>query len=179
VDILTESTQRLSQNIVSNFPLRYIKQTSELVRFKYSILVHQYSITEKAFNYWRQLSKNSNELGSVFGSIPIQLNGNIKSLSNPAETVLGYFYISSITTKRIFISNTQLSIPRYYETPYSGCELSLLALSDVGNFGGPYLIVAEIPDGFGPAILGYSYSSMRCVDCRLTGGTTTKPDFWQ
>jgi hypothetical protein len=177
-DILVESTLRLSKNIVSEFPLRYIKQNSELIRFRYSILVNQYSITEKAFNYWKQLRKNSEDLGTLFGPTPTQLTGNFKSLNDPSETVLGYFYISSVTSKRIFISSTQLPIPSFYETPYSGCEQSELKLADVSNFTGPFLLTSEIPDGFGPAILGYYYSAAQCVDCRLTGGTTTKPDFW-
>lgn len=177
-DILIESSVRLSKNIISNFPLRYIKQNSELLRFRYSILVNQYSITEKAFNYWRQLRKNSEDLGTLFGPTPTQLSGNFKCLSDPSETVLGYFYISSVTSKRIFISSSELPTPSYYETPYAGCEQSELRLADVPNFTGPFLLTAEIPDGFGPAILGYYYSPTQCVDCRLTGGTTTKPDFW-
>lgn len=177
-DIFIESTIRLSENTVSDFPLRYIKQNSELLRFRYSILVCQYSITEKAFNYWKQLQKNSEDLGTLFGPTPTQLTGNFKSLSNPSETVIGYFYLSSVTSKRIFISSNQLPMPPFYETPYSGCEQSELRLADIRNFAGPFLLTSEIPDGFGPAILGYYYSPAQCVDCRLTGGTTTKPDFW-
>lgn len=178
-DILLESTKRFSKNVIDHFPLRYIKQKSELTRFKYSILVTQYSITEKAYNYWKQLRKNSKDLGTLFGPTPTQLTGNFKSLTNPSEIVLGYFYISSTSSRRIFISSKNLPIPSFYETPYSGCEKSELALADVSNFSGPFLLISEIYDGFGPNILGYYYSNSTCVDCRLTGGTLTEPDFWE
>jgi hypothetical protein len=178
-DILLESTKRFSKNIIDHFPLRYINQKSELTRFKYSILVTQYSITEKAYNYWKQLRKNSYDLGTLFGPTPTQLTGNFRSLTNPSEIVVGYFYISSVSTNRIFISSKNLPVPSFYETPYSGCETSVLELADVPNFSGPFLLISEVFDGFGPNILGYYYSNTTCVDCRLTGGTLTKPDFWE
>lgn len=178
-DILVESTQRLSKNIIDHFPIRHVAQNSEMLRYKYSILVKQYSLTETAYNYWNQLKKNSEDLGSLFGPIPTQITGNFRSVTNPTEPVVGYFQIGSLSIKRIFISYEELPTPPSYNTPYAACEAQNLFLSEVANFSGPFLLISGIPNPNGPGIIGYTYSSQQCVDCRATGGTTTKPDFWE
>lgn len=177
-EILIESTVRLSQNSVPNFPLTYIPNDSERLRYTYSILVTQYAITEDAFSYWQQLKKTTEDLGTLFGPLPSQVTGNFQCLSNPNEPVIGYFAIGSTTTKRIFITASELSGPPVYDTPYQNCEASQLLMADVPNFGGPYLLTSGIPNPAGPGIIGYYYSTPRCVDCKETGGTTTKPAFW-
>jgi hypothetical protein len=178
-DILIESTIRLSQNEIPNFPITYIPNNSERLRYQYSIIATQYSITEDAFSYWQQLKKTTEDLGTLFGPLPSQVTGNFQCISNPSEPVIGYFAIGNAATKRIFISANQLLGPPVYDTPYENCEASQLLNANIPNFGGPYLITSGIPNPAGPGIIGYYYSTPRCVDCRETGGITTKPDFWQ
>lgn len=178
-DILVESTIRLSQNAVRSFPIKYINQNSERLRMKYSILVKQYAITNQAFNYWQQVKKTTEDLGTLFGPLPSQVTSNVKSVTNPTEPVVGYFGIGTVTTKRIFVTSQQVPPPRSYDLPYANCEERELFFSDVSNFAGPYLLTGGIPNPNGPGIIGYYYSITRCVDCRETGGVTTKPDFWE
>lgn len=178
-EILIESTVRLAENIVSQFPIQYIDQTSEKTRYKYSILVKQYGITEKALNYWQQLKKTTEDLGTLFGPLPTQVIGNYRCTTDPSESVIGYFAIGSVSTQRIFIPFTELPTPPVYDTPYIGCESYDLFNADVPNFMGPYLLTTSIPNPNGPGILGYKYSNFFCVDCRLSGGVNVKPDFWE
>jgi hypothetical protein len=178
-DIIIESTKRLSENIVSEFPLKYITNTSEELRYKYSILVNQYAITEEAFKYWQQQKKNTEDLGTLFGPLPTQITGNFRCVSNPAEPILGYFHMGSLSSKRIFISFEQLPTPPFYNTGYSNCDLGSVLNEDLERFSGPFTLVGGIPSQTGPGVIGYSYSSQFCVDCTLRGGTTTKPDFWE
>lgn len=177
-EVLIESTVRLSKNAVSNFPLTFIPNDSERLRYQYSILVTQYAITEDAFSYWQQLKKTTEDLGTLFGPLPSQVTGNFQCISNPGEPVIGYFAIGTTSTKRIFILANELQGPPVYDVPYENCLTSELLMANVPSFAGPYLLTSGIPNPSGPGIIGYYYSSPRCVDCRLTGGTTTKPDFW-
>ncbi|MBL7870879.1 MAG: DUF4249 domain-containing protein [Cyclobacteriaceae bacterium] len=178
-DLLIESTIRLSKNIVRDYPLKRISPNSERLRYKYSILTRQYAITQDAFNYWQQLKKTTEDLGTLFGPIPGQVTGNFQSLNDSNEPVIGYFAIGSVTTKRIFISFLELPTPTFYDIPYRDCEIYSLFNPDVQNFSGPYLLTHGIPNPNGPGIIGYYYGIASCIDCRLSGGVNTKPDFWE
>jgi len=148
------------------------------MRYKYSILVTQYSITKEAFDYWKQLKKTTEEIGTLFGPLPSQLTGNFSSIQNPKELVIGFFSIGSVAENRIFIESKELVAAAQYDTPYRNCELFSLLLPDVPDDIGT-LIVSDILSPNGPNIIGYTYAAEQCVDCRLTGGTLTKPDFWE
>lgn len=178
-DVLIESTTRLSKNQVSEYPITYLKQNDERVRYKYSILVKQYSITQEAFSYWQQVKKTTEDLGTLFGPLPSQVSGNFKSIFDPAEAVIGYFAIGSVASSRIFIPRQELIAPTVYDTPYQGCETYEIFLQDVPNFSGSYLLTYGIPNPNGPGIIGFYYGVASCVDCRLSGGVNVKPDFWE
>lgn len=178
-DILISSSSRLSENIISEFPLTRVDQRDERVRYTYSILVKQYAITEDAYSYWQQLKKTTEDLGTIFSPMPSQVAGNYRCITNPEEPVLGYFSIGSTSEKRLFINSLQLPRPGVYDTPYKDCDLFELLNQNVSAFfSPPYLLVGGIPNPNGPGILGYYYSVTRCADCRLAGGKNVKPDFW-
>ena len=176
------SAARLSQAVINNFPLVYLEQRSEKIRFKYSILVKQFGLTKEAYEYWLQLQSNTESLGTLFDPQPSQLRGNIRCLSDDSETVIGYFIAGSTTEQRIFISSDFLPKPKSYITPFDGCTadtlqvnfIPLLRAKDLLNI----ILLDPLPSGPG-AITAYSTSTAACADCRTAGGTTTKPDFWQ
>ncbi|MBX2897739.1 MAG: DUF4249 domain-containing protein [Cyclobacteriaceae bacterium] len=177
-DILIESTTRLQKNQVSQFQLTSFLQNSERARYRYSLLARQQAITQAAYNYWKQVKQSTEDLGTLFGPLPHQVNGNIKCTSHPTEIAIGYFSISTVSSERAFVSFLQLPIPTQYITQYNGCEALEITPTMVSSFGGPYLLIEPIYIGFGPMLAGYKYGSYFCVDCRYAGGTTTKPDFW-
>lgn len=178
-DILTSSSSRLSENVISKFPLTFLEQRDERIRYTYSILVKQYSITEDAWSYWNQLKKTTEDLGTIFSPMPSQVKGNFQCTSNPEEPVLGYFSIGAIAEKRIFLSSLQLPAPSTYKTYYEsyGCTLTEVLNGNEGNFSG-YIKISGINNPSGPGFIGYYYSIVPCADCRVAGGTNVKPDFW-
>jgi hypothetical protein len=178
-DILISSTSKLSKNQITEFPLTYINQQNERLRYTYSILVKQYAITEDAYSYWSQLKKTTEDLGTIFSPMPSQVAGNFRSLTDPNEPVLGYFSIGATSEKRIFINSLQVPRPNTYDIPlYEKCEQYELPMSNVSTFSGPFLLTYGIPNPNGPGIIGYYYSVTDCVDCRIAGGKNVKPDFW-
>lgn len=178
-DILISSSSRLSENIISKFPITYINQRNERLRYTYSILVKQYAITELEYSYWKELKKTTEDLGTIFSPMPSQVTGNFKCISNPEEVVLGYFSIGASTEKRIFINSLELPRPGVYDTGYENCVAFELFNENVSEFfSTPYLLAGGIPNPNGPGILGYYYSVTNCVDCRVAGGKNVKPDFW-
>jgi hypothetical protein len=177
-DILVASTSRLSENRISEFPLTYIEQRAERLRMTYSILVTQYAITAEAYDYWQQLKKTTEDLGTLFGPLPSLVSGNFTCLTQPDEPVLGFFSMGTTTQERIFITSLEVPRPHSYNLPYQGCELYELPLSDVANFSPVFLLAGGIPNPNGPGIIGYYYAVPRCIDCRLSGGTNVKPSYW-
>lgn len=83
------------------------------IRFmsRFSMNVTQYGITERAFTYWNTIKAQAYGTGSLFDPPPAKVIGNIRSLSNPKENVLGYFMAASVKTKRGFFNADIVTSP--------------------------------------------------------------------
>lgn len=174
-NILVGSSIKLQNDIISHYPLVFIpRQSTRLVR-KYSILVRQQTITEEAYEYWLQLQQTTESLGSLFDPMPSQINGNIYNASNPSEPVLGFFSAGSTAEKRIFIEKFELPEHLWY-FPRSSCAYDSIPVDELGMHGNHTLLITSY--GY-PILEGYITSASSCIDCRLQGGTTTKPSFWE
>ncbi|GAB4024997.1 hypothetical protein GCM10028773_49430 [Spirosoma koreense] len=170
-NIMTSSTARLSQDIVSQYPLTFIDGSSIKLGSRYSILVRQYALSQAGYDYYDQLAKITQNIGSIFDPQPSQLTGNIQSKADATDLVLGFFRVGSITTKRIFISKYQLP-PWLSYTGYSptSCPIDTLTLGEI----------RETPTGIITVYDRFLYltAPFECIDCRLHGGVTKRPDFW-
>ncbi|WP_034256710.1 DUF4249 domain-containing protein [Adhaeribacter aquaticus] len=172
------NTSGLNQNILSNQSIVFLPKNTEKLRYKYSILVKQYSLSKEEYQYWEILSKNTEQIGTLFDPLPSQLTGNIQCLNNPAEPVLGFVGATSEKQKRIFVDKKDLPVWPY-KTGYESC-----AIPDTVGLGDAVPLFANggsLPVGGvyrGPALVGYTYSTPDCVDCRLRG-TKVRPSFWQ
>ena len=146
----------------------------------------QYALTKDAFDFYQNIEKNSEQLGSIFSSQPTEISGNIHCLSNPAEPVIGYITVSTVQSKRIFVHHEDLpgNVQPIY--PYD-CQ------QDTAFYHGPHDIdqVAAIlypnPDALiptnavykgSPAPIGFLYSSPECADCTIRGKVQV-PAWWQ
>jgi len=170
------TSKKLSQDIISEFPLLYVSTESDRLGDKYSLNVKQYALSEESYNYWIELQKITESLGSLFDPQPSIVYGNIHNVNDDTEVVLGYFDASSVTEKRIFIRRSDLPpirIPDYYQH----CEDSIVTRNMVQpmiDFG--WMLAYESQDEFGGFI--YIMSSPVCIDCTFAG-TNIKPEFWK
>lgn len=199
--ILLGSSAKLSTNVIAYLPIISIASTSEKVENEYSILVRQYALTADAYNFYTNLKKNTEQLGSIFDAQPSQLIGNIHSATNPSEPVIGYVGVGSTSSMRIFVNNRQL--PAWTTIPfYTDCQLAFNQPGDpntkccyyVWPAGPPNQVNAYINYLIGgdpnPLIpidaigipghppLGYTAAFRKCADCTLRG-TNKKPAFWK
>ncbi len=178
-DIVLGTSAKLQQDIIYQAPIVFIASTSEKIETEYSILLRQYALTPDAYNFWINLKKNTEQLGSIFDAQPSQLEGNIHCITNPSEPVIGYISACAVSSKRVIISNLQLPawLPTY---PYS-CEQDTdkkpydiyndLVL-DSGHFipTGPPPINGALPSIF-------YYSTRECADCTIRGSIIPPPFF--
>ena len=174
--IILASSIALSADVISQAPITVISQNDSRIGIRYSILVKQYALTEQGYQYFEILNKNTENLGSIFDAQPSQLTGNIHSVSNPAEVVIGFFSASSVQQKRIFISNNEVKDWNPVNTDRS-CD-SMNIQQNTTN----YLLYDYADQAFGPYhfvspdVLAIARKS--CLDCTLKGGTNIKPLFW-
>jgi len=174
--ILITSTLRLNSDVVSDFPIAMIPAGSQKLSHRYSILAEQRALDEEAYNYWQLLEKTTENLGGLFDPLPSQVTGNIYNESDLTEPVLGYFSGGNVDEKRIFIAFSELPNDlKFYIAPQLNCVMDVLAAGTISSTIGSKVLI----DGSGqPMITQYTVSSSECVDCRVMGGVTIKPDFW-
>ena len=181
-NIYVTSTNKLSDDIVYDFPLYRVPQKSRKLFFAYSVLVKQIALTEGAYAYWSSTKRNSEHLGSLFDPIPSQPLTNFACLTNPSTPVAGYFTASTIVTKRVFLTRQEIKGPStlYEETGYENCEGELILLADISeeNLKGK-IINDRYDDVITQEFLGYIVLTEYCLDCRKRGGINVRPDFWK
>ncbi len=168
-NIILGSTIKLSKDEIKELPINIVHVATNKLLIRYSMLIKQYGLTEEAFEYWTSLAKTTQGTGSLFDPQPSQVTGNIKNKANPKELVFGYFAASVEQEKRIFMAPglgyreacVVDTLPIKCGDPEIECALTSpkLLLSNWGETD-----VLAVPPS--------------CADCRLQGGTTTKPSFW-
>ncbi|MDB5025905.1 MAG: hypothetical protein JWP78_3660 [Mucilaginibacter sp.] len=183
--VLLGSTARLSNDVIYQQPLTQISSASEKLEIKYSILVKQYALTSDAYNFWQNLKKNAEQLGTIFAPLPSELSGNIHCITTPSEPVIGYVSTTNIQQKRIFISYSQLPESWRPAYPYQ-CTLDTLLLyrgvnqNDVALFlipiGSTEFAVSTLSSKTG-TLIGYLGADAECADCTIRG-TNKPPAFW-
>lgn len=172
--IMLSSTERLSRDVVSQFPLIAIPAPSVKLQSRYSILVRQYALSRAGYEYYDQLAKITQNIGSIFDPQPSQITGNFHSATNPTDLVLGFFRVGTVASKRIFIRKSQL--PGW--TTVTGnefCKIDTLTEKEIQD--APTGIITQLVPS--PVPTEYLTSDFTCVDCRLRGGVNKKPDFWE
>ncbi|MFI5136307.1 MAG: DUF4249 domain-containing protein [Sphingobacteriales bacterium] len=181
------SSVNLSSDIIKNQQVALIPPKSEKLRVRYSILVKQYGLTSDAYNYFTLLKKNTEQLGSIFDAEPSELKGNIHSLSNSTEPVIGYVTVSAITQARIFVDNQNLPASWAPDLSYyNGCQIFNEYYDYIPPLGSydERLVQEFIYTGFEIPIdtilvpKGLKSARPYCVDCTLRG-TNKQPAFWK
>ncbi len=172
--ILINSTLRLSNDVVSDFPLTFIERGSKKISRTYSMLLQQRALTEQAYSYWDQLKKTTENLGGLFDPLPYRLLSNVYNVNDSSEPVLGYFYGGGVEEKRIFIRFTDLPSDLLF-IPRSSCTQDTLYVKDLSKYTSSTLLTSAVGQ---PIPVAYLITPSSCADCTAKGGTLIKPDFW-
>jgi len=179
-EIIIGSSTRLSEAVISDFPITFLPGNSVKLSRRYSILVQQQALTAEAYDFWLQLKKTTESLGGLFDPLPSQVLGNIKNIGANGEPVLGYFSGGGVSEKRIFINFLDLPDELLAMKERAPCQDDKITSIPVANLpftpNSTYLIDPIYVQGVG--IIGYTSSDAFCVDCQHQGGSTIKPDFW-
>ncbi|WP_159517871.1 DUF4249 domain-containing protein [Sunxiuqinia indica] len=168
------STRGLKDNSYEMFPLHFVNDHTQRLKHQYSLLVKQYSLTEEAWSYWEKLRKNNQESVDMFGKQPVSVRGNIFNAKDSLETALGYFSVSSVSSKRIQVDG--IEDLHFYELPVCAVTLEkdMEELPDEDDFPAYF---TQVPDE--NQKLEWGYANSGCFICTMHGGTLEKPSYWE
>lgn len=175
-NIFTGSSEKLKDDVIHEAPLALIPDHDKRLSVLYSTLVTQFALDSNAYKYWNAMKGNTENVGSIFGTQPNQVTGNIHCLSDPTEPVIGYIGAGNTQQARLFISNS--SMPADWNQKGNCDYIEVPPVKDsLGLYFGVQGFVPIKPHLDGIIVLGYYASEGPCVDCTLNG-TTQKPTFW-
>lgn len=149
-DIIITNTNDLTEDRV-DFQVRFIPSTNYIIANRYSILVKQFVQNLSAHTFYQTLKEISGGSGSLLSqNQPGFLAGNIKSDTDSAEKVIGFFDVSAYSEKRIFFNFSDVfpteKIPDY---PYN-CPPSLLTPSQIQE----HMLLYCFYDNYSPTCYG-------------------------
>ncbi len=170
-EVFYSNTSNILTNSKKRVPLQFIPNGPKL-SFRYSCLLSRYTLSEEAYNYWLNKEAELKESGDLFYTQPGQNLSNIRNIKDEKEVVLGYFWVAEMKQKRVF-----------FDGPYVGrtgfCHTIPFDIEDfyvpTGRFG---QFIRNDSTYFPVYITNDRTSPPTCFDCRYSGGTLERPDFW-
>lgn len=157
-------------------------EKSDRLLLQYCIQVNQYSISEKEYEFWRQMKEISESGGDIFDRQPYQITTNVHCLSNPDEMVLGYFHVCSVSKKRIWIRGSDIEELELKPYQYV-CDVIIKGPQDYLSekpvtFDRIYKNFTALNYNFiAPEGGGLMFVDKYCSDCTMSG-SSEKPEFW-
>ncbi|MBF4514912.1 DUF4249 domain-containing protein [Flavobacterium sp. ANB] len=184
-DLMLISNVGLNEDRI-NLPIRFIDIKSPMLYEKYSIIVREYVQNLASYTYYSTLKKLSSS-ESLFSQVQPGFNyGNLKSNDNSDEKIVGYFEISSVSSKRIFFKFRDIFIDDPYPPFIADCSQTI-ELSNcfttkfcrgpqiyliVTGSGTEYVYYATLNKG-----ASYVFTPAPCGDCTKIS-SNIKPLFW-
>jgi len=166
------NTLNLSEDRLTQHLVRFIANDNYILSHRYSILVKQYVQSPAAFTYYEALNDLIQTSSAVFSEDqPGFLAGNMSSIDNVNDKVVGFFEVATVDEKRIFFN---------YEDYYPGEELPPYAEDCIiAERGDSEELKEVVLDG---TAVFYDSNPTRttrraCGDCTVLGSNKV-PDFW-
>lgn len=172
-NLLIGSSARLSKDTI-HLPILLIPTGSWKISAQYSILVRQYAVSRQGYDFLQRMKKNTEQVGSLFDAQPSELRGNVRCVTDPNETVIGYVDIADAQTKRIFIRRSEVSPWNYRE---ACVEENIMNHPDTLATFSTYIPTTVAQTSMSGDTIRIFVTTSNCADCRLRG-TSIKPSFW-
>lgn len=160
---------------------------SDRLLIQYCIEVSQYAISEKEYEFWRLMKEINESGGDIFDKQPFPIISNIHCVSNPGESVLGYFQVCGVKKKMIYIKGSEITAMGLQPYHYN-CDMIVIGPQDylggAMTFDRIYHNFTALNYNFiapqfinGNALDRLMFLDKYCSDCTRSG-SPDKPDFW-
>ncbi|MCF8367763.1 MAG: DUF4249 domain-containing protein [Bacteroidales bacterium] len=172
-EILLFNTSTLSVPVIEEFPILFVSTATRELMTRYSLLVNQLTLTKETFDFWNNVREQNSGETSLFTQQLYHIRGNVENLSDPAESVLGYFTVAGKASQRIFVDKPQTNIEFYYPVCVVGDgeidAYKYIRWTDPITW--PLYVVRD-------ETARLALPQAICTDCRERGGDIFKPEFW-
>ncbi len=169
------NTGNLSEDRIYRKELYTVTNETNRLHRQYSSLIRQYSISREAFEFWKNLKEMNELTGTLFDTPPSPIIGNIQNVNDPYEPVLGFFEVSGVSEKRVFVDKKDLPIDFSTPTGYQHCEFLLVQGEGSRELANGWLLLQtyEWLDTLWTEVTSHH----DCYDC--TGvGSNSEPTYW-
>ena len=106
---------------ILGIPIEFFRPTFKFDTL-YFLITRQFSLNEKAFDYWDAVDRQRNSTGSIFDPTPSTIINNLRDINDPENEILGYFTVSGVTENSFEILRDELDpLGLRFEVPYTEC----------------------------------------------------------
>lgn len=172
-NIVVANTEALIEDRISDLTLTTFNNSTDRGQLRYSMLVKQYAISREEYEFWNTIKTMTENTGGLYDVTPISVTGNIMSLSDPEEIVLGFFSVSGVTTSRTFL-RSPIVVPDIYKAKC--IEEVMFADPRLPGLGTIYFIINIYDNDDSPDVWEIT-SNLDCLDCARFA-SNVKPDYW-
>ncbi len=187
-DITIKSTASSASTNIVKQPILFVpSDQSNRLLIRYYVKIKQLSLSKTEFEFWDHM-REINEGGvDIFDKQPFSVPSNIHNKGNPSELVLGYFQVSAVEPKSLYIIPDDieaLNLPAYeYKCDriergpddYPGVRMTFDMIY-AGYTNGGYQFIEPIYD-LRWNLLKLAFAKNFCAIC-TNSGSLTVPDFW-
>ena len=186
--IFLYDTSVLENNRITDHELYRISIDDQRISYIYSVLIKQWSIDAKTYEYYQTIKKQSEDAGGLFSPMPVEIKGNVTCTSNSSKRTYGNVIASNVTTKRLFIyaSDFQQLVSQYTTCDYYLTAEEAAKKDPTGRWKDEWR--REVRNGGAVILTGNTTGEItqwsalyikQCVDCRTKNGASKqRPYFW-
>lgn len=168
--IFIADSDGMEDNRVADAELNFVSQYGDQLTIRYSLNVVQLTIPRSAYEFWYDLKKMIDDTGGLYETQPFRIRGNIECISDPDTEAGGVFEVAGVSRTRVFADR-----PTEFEILPYNCSLIPIGPGGLSwDFLPANIFVTELDvDKYATTL------QQQCYDCRLRGGTTARPPFWE
>lgn len=107
------TNDKFNDHLVATIPI-----DDQRFQEKYYLQVDQLSLSTNAYNFWSLVISQETGGGSLFQPASARIRGNVHSMTNPNEQVLGLFQVSTVVSKSIFIKRSDVPFNIQKDPPF-------------------------------------------------------------
>ena len=108
--------------LTTRIPAAFIEDNGLRFVVRMRVDLKQYAVSQDAYRFLRLVKQQAEISGSIFDPPPATIRGNMISLENPDEVVLGYFMAAGESSKRIYINKSDLTFRQVSGTIPDDCR---------------------------------------------------------
>lgn len=177
------STSGQSENRIKDLSFLSIPRSDPRLSVLYSLLVTARGLTPEGRAYLEYLNSTSNITGDLFTPVPSNMNGNLRCVSDSTRLAVGFVGVTRTASRRIFIGyegvyRNSINPDYYLYYPEYDEEEHMYHFEDLyaGGDAPVYCSSTEVPQV--PTKTNVQWAPKWCSDCRESGGTKNKPEWW-